>query len=249
MNESYGIFQNVSPRRKIVISIGMLTILVIVIGLYSLAAILESNQRLHKSVQEGQIMAKSIDTARLAQVHFKKQVQEWKNILLRGQEKNLFEKHLKAFNEENRKTSEYLKSLLKITSDAQMSIPQIAGVIHRHEELEKRYREALARYKSINTTNASLIDKSIRGIDRDLTDEIDAIVESVKNICSEKIRETEYITQIRIEAYRALAFFVIFLMVTAVLFGAFNIVSITKDLASEKHEEKTESDDEFHHQK
>lgn len=68
-------------------------------------------------------MANAIDTARLSQVHFKKQVQEWKNILLRGNDRDLFDKHLTAFNEEEQKVNEYLKSLSQIASSSGMSIP------------------------------------------------------------------------------------------------------------------------------
>ena len=243
MKEPDGIFQSVSPRRKIIISIGMLTILVIVIGLYGLAAIVESNQRLHRSVLEGQTMAKAIDTARLAQVHLKQQVQEWKNILLRGQEKDLFDKHLKAFDEEDRKTNEYLKSLLQIADKAKMTVPQIVNAIHKHEKLGKQYREVLAKYKPLDTKNAALIDKSIRGIDRELTDEIDAIVDIVKNLTEQKLRETELIAKIRMEAYRALAVFIIFLMIAAVAFGIFNIISITRDLSLENKKNGTEPED------
>ena len=135
MKVPYTIFQDISIRRQVIISLGISAVLIIVIGLYGLIAILESNQRLHKSVLEGQTMVNAIDTARLSQVHFKKQVQEWKNILLRGNDKDLYDKHLIAFNEEDRKVNEYLKSLSQIASSAGMSVPQIANAIKVHEEL------------------------------------------------------------------------------------------------------------------
>lgn len=232
MKKPITIFQDISLRRRVIISIGILTVLIIVIGLYGLVAILESNQRLHKSVLEGQAMTNAIDTARLSQVHFKKQVQEWKDILLRGNDKDLFDKHLLAFNEEDRKVNEYLKSLSKIASSAGMPVPQINNAIKVHEELGHQYREALKKYNQFDLKSAVLVDKSIRGIDRKLTDDIDAIVVVIKTLTEKRLEETEMIAKTKIEAYQALSFFLIFLVIAGVGFSIYNAWSITKDLPS-----------------
>jgi methyl-accepting chemotaxis protein len=235
MKEPHTIFQDISIRRRVIISLGILTVLIIVIGLYGLVAILESNQRLHKSILEGQTMVNAIDTARLSQVHFKKQVQEWKNILLRGRDKDLYDKYLMAFNEEDRKVNEYLKSLSQIASSAGMSVPLIANTIKVHEELGHQYREALKKYYQFDLKSAVLVDKSIRGIDRKLTDDIDAIVSIIKNLAEERLKETEMIAKTKIEAYQALSFFMIFLIIASVGFSIFNAWSITKDLPSKEN--------------
>jgi methyl-accepting chemotaxis protein len=47
----------------------------------------------------------------LAQVHYKKQVQEWKNTLLRGYERDLFDKYFNAFNHEDKLVNDYLHLL------------------------------------------------------------------------------------------------------------------------------------------
>ena len=240
MKEPDSNFQIISLRRRISISIGMLSVLIIVIGLYSLTAIFESNQRLHRTVIDSQAMAKAIDSARLSQVHFKKQVQEWKDLLLRGQEKDLFDIHFKAFNEEDRKTGDYLKSLLKITSDTQITVPQIADAIKAHEELGKQYREALEKYRPLNAKNVLLIDKSVRGIDRKLIDEVDAIVGIVKKQAEQKLIETESTAKTKMEAYYVLTFFILFLMIAAVAFSIFNILSITRELPSENNKNGSE---------
>ena len=230
MREPHSTFQDISIRRRVIISIGILTVLIIVIGLYGLVAILESNQRLHKSVLEGQTMANAIDTARLSQVHFKKQVQEWKNILLRGNDKDLFDKHLLAFNEEDRKVNEYLKSLSQIASSAGMPVPQIANAIKIHEELGHQYREALKKYNQLDLKSAVLVDKSIRGIDRKLTDDIDAIVGIIKTLVEKRLKETELIAKTKMEAHQILSSFLIFLIIAGVGFSIYNARSITKDL-------------------
>ena len=232
MREPNTIFQDISLRRRVIISIGILTMLIIAIGLYNFIVILESNQQFHKSVLEGRTMANAIDTARLSQVHFKKQVQEWKNILLRGNDKDLYDKHLIAFDEEDRKVNEYLKSLSQIASSAGMSVPQIANAIKVHEELGRQYREALKKYYQFDLKSAVLVDKSIRGIDRKLTDDIDTIVGIIKNLAEKRLKETEMIANTQMEAYQALSFFVIFLIIAGLGFCIFNSWSITKDLPS-----------------
>ncbi|MGV8057551.1 MAG: hypothetical protein AB2L12_05905 [Smithellaceae bacterium] len=235
MKEAYTIFQDISIRRRILISIGVLTILIIVIGLYNFIVILDLNQHFHKSVLEGRTMANAIDTARLSQVHFKKQVQEWKNILLRGNDKDLFDKHLRAFNEEDQKVNEYLKSLSQITSSSGMSVPQITDVIKVHEKLGHQYREALKKYKKSDLKSAVLVDKSIRGIDRQMTDDIDTMVLIIKNTSEKRLKEMEATVKTKLEAYQILSFFMIFLVIASVGFGIYNARSITKDLPPEEN--------------
>lgn len=235
MKEPDTIFQDISIRRRVLISISMLTVLIIVIGLYGFIAILESNELFHKSVLEGQTMANAIDTARLSQVHFKKQVQEWKNILLRGNDKDLFNKHLIAFNEEDKKVNEYLKSLSQIASSSGMSVPQITDVIKVHEKLVHQYREALKKYKQSDLKSAVLVDKSIRGIDRQMTDDIDTMVVIIKNLSEKRLKEMEATAKTKLEAYQILSFFILFLVIASVGFGIFNARSITKDLPSEEN--------------
>ncbi len=233
MKEPHSTFQDISVRRRVIISIGILSVLIIVIGLYGLVAIVESNQRLHQSVLEGQTMANAIDTARLAQVHFKKQVQEWKNILLRGNDQDLFNKHLSAFNEEERKVNEYLQSLSHMTSDARMSVPRIADAIKGHKALGHQYREALKKYKNSDFKSAMLVDQCLRGIDRKLTDDIDDIVNIIKDLAGKRLKQTELIAKTQMEAYRAFSFFIIFLVLAGVGFGICNARSITKELPRE----------------
>jgi methyl-accepting chemotaxis protein len=180
-------------------------------------------------------MANAIDTARLSQVHFKKQVQEWKNILLRGNDKDLFDKYLTAFNEEEQKVNEYLKSLSQITSSSGMSVPQIADIIKVHEKLGHQYREALKKYKQTDIKSAVLVDKSIRGIDRQMTDDMDTMVLVIKNISEKRLKEMEATVKTKLEAYQILSFFIIFLVIASVGFGIFNAWSITKDMPSEEN--------------
>ena len=243
MREINTFFQDISIHRRIIITVGIFTVLIIVIGLYSLIAIVEMNKRLHESVLEGQRMVKTIDTARLAQVHFKKQVQEWKNILLRGNDRDLFERHVRAFDDEDRQVNEYLQSLSSIAMTTGLSIPEIAEAIKIHEQLGHKYRDALKDYNHSDLKSAVLVDKTVRGIDRVPTDQIDAIVGMIMTQADKRLRAMETVAKTQMEAYRSLSLFLIILVVAGICFGIFNAWSIIKDLPPEENRDSPERED------
>jgi len=243
MREMNTFFQDISIHRRIIITVGIFTVLIIVIGLYSLIAIVEMNKRLHESVLEGQRMVKTIDTARLAQVHFKKQVQEWKNILLRGNDRDLFERHVRAFDDEDRQVNEYLQSLSNIAITTGLSVPEIAEAIKIHEQLGHKYRDALKDYNHSDLKSAVLVDKTVRGIDRVPTDQIDAIVGMIMTQADKRLRAMETVDKTQMEAYRSLSLFLIILVVAGICFGIFNAWSIIKDLPPEENRNSPEKEE------
>ncbi len=240
MKEPNTFFQDIPVRRRVVITVGIFTVLTVVIGLYGVIAISETNNRLHRSVTEGQAMMLATDTARLAEVHFKKQVQEWKNILLRGYDKDFYERHLRAFNEEDRLVGESLQTLAAMTKTTGLSVPELPSAITNHERLGREYREALKQYRGSDPLTARRVDLSVRGIDREPTEQIDAIVAKMKAQADERMKATETLAKTQMEAYKSFSAFLLFLVVAGVLFGIFNAWSITRDLPPDTETDKTE---------
>ena len=242
MREPNTFFQYISLRRRLIITVGMFIILTVTIGLYGLIAIVETNSRLHDSVRTGQAMIQAVDTARLAQVHFKKQVQEWKDILLRGNDQSLFDKHMRAFEDEETRVNNYLHSLAKLTAEANLNVPQIDESIRVHEQLGRRYREALETYKHSDLRSAVVVDRMVRGIDREPTDRIDAILDVIMGQTEKRLIETQTMAKTNLEAYQGMSFFLIFLVLAAVGFGMFSLRSIISDLPAEEGEKNLEGD-------
>lgn len=97
-----------------------------------------------------------------------------------------------------------------------MTVPQIADTIKVHEELGRQYPDALKNYKQSDLKSAVLVDQSVRGIDRAPTDEIDAIVAAIKTQAETRLKETEQVAKIKLEAYQSFSFFLIFLVIAGV---------------------------------
>jgi len=234
MREMNTFFQDISVRRRVIINVGIFSVLIIVTGLFGLIAIVETNHRFHKNILEGQMMIKAVDDARHAQVHFKKQVQEWKNILLRGNDQKQYEHHFQAFEKEELRVDEYLQSLEKKADALKFVVPQISEARKIHKHLGQKYREALNAYNRSDLKSAVAVDKIVQGIDRDPTDRIDEIVDVIKRQADKRLSETEVLAQTKLEAYQGLSFFLVFLVLAGIGFGIFSAYSIINDLPSEE---------------
>jgi methyl-accepting chemotaxis protein len=120
---------------------------------------------------------KDIDTARSVQVAFKKQVQEWKNILLRGEKPEKYKKYLDKFTEQE---SLIDKKIAEMSSSE--DTPQIKAMIddfsQAHKKLAGQYRQGLVAFNEAGSEKYKAGDKAVDGIDRGPTDKLDALVEA-----------------------------------------------------------------------
>lgn len=128
------------------------------------------------TLQAARSTGEMVDAARAAQVHFKKQVQEWKNVLLRGHEPGAFQAHLRAFNDEELAAQASLATLRDRMAKAGMSSEPVENVVESHRALGARYREALKAFKPEAPRSHALVDDLVRGADRGPTDEMNALV-------------------------------------------------------------------------
>ncbi len=101
-----------------------------------------------------------------AQVFFKTQVQEWKDILLRGFNRQDYQKYFAQFERYENKTQSAVKQLIKNLDDDPQSKQLAEQFIQAHKELGIQYRKALQQHSLSNPLSSRLIDKSVRGIDR-----------------------------------------------------------------------------------
>ena len=78
---------------------------------YAWYAISRMNGQIEHTIKEHHHVEVAANLARKAQVDFKVQVQEWKNVLIRGNDPALYERHWKAFNDRSQKVKAHLVAL------------------------------------------------------------------------------------------------------------------------------------------
>lgn len=163
------------------LGVAVVTLLVGGVGYLGLShAAIEATEIASAIKTRGAFLARAVDLARSAQVDFKIQVQEWKNILLRGGDRARFTRHLQGFEKAEAETQASLRGLRDLLHEDGIPTASVDEAIRAHRELGAKYREALKSYDR----GAIEVDKLVSGIDRAPTESIDKIVEEVRTFDS-----------------------------------------------------------------
>lgn len=110
---------------------------------------------------------------RVLQVTFKKQVQAWKDILLRGKDDAALSKYEAEFHSLADQVQSTCTTMHGVIGDAQAR-SALESFQQQHQTLGAQYDAALAHYKS--TRDPALADAEVKGKDRAPTDSLDEVV-------------------------------------------------------------------------
>ena len=117
------------------------------------------------------------EEARVVQVEFKKQVQEWKDVLIRGYDTQLLEKHAAGLKEEEKKVAELTSRL-----ETEIADPKTRAIaksfLEAHRKLNEAYDSALGAFRRDHDPRRA--DAAVRGMDRPPTNLLDSLVGALK---------------------------------------------------------------------
>lgn len=194
-------------------------------------ALNDSYEQSAAAMKQATVIELSIDAARSAQVQFKIQVQEWKNILLRGKDADSFNKYRQAFVEESKATQVNLQKLNALLPALGMSLEPLQQALKAHDELGRQYLAALQQYNPQDRDSVQHIDEAVKGMDRLPTQMIDDIVGAVRKAADQA---REQIAGDALAAYRQAQLLLSISIALALLLGAivtfWLVVSITRPL-------------------
>jgi len=173
-------------KQKLVILVAVALLALLSVGAFSFSQANKLSNALNEAIEQHAIVVEAINKARGAQVHFKIQVQEWKNILLRGKDGDAFNKHLKGFEEEEAAVRARLEEVKSAAGKlGVVERLKIDTALSSFEKLGQTYREALKQYDRNASDPGSVVDKLVRGVDRAPTKAIDEMVGEMENISQE----------------------------------------------------------------
>jgi methyl-accepting chemotaxis protein len=174
---------------------GVLTLLTAAVAGLGLWGLAQARAREQASNADARTTIEMVDTARSAQVHFKIQVQEWKDTLIRGFNREDFEKYSTAFGKEEQDVQAELTRVRELMKRRGMITDQVDETIKAHAELGPKYREALKQYDPTRKDADRVVDKLVRGIDRAPTQAITDLVQSIRQHASDERAALELLSQ------------------------------------------------------
>jgi len=160
-------------RTKILLMFTLVLAVLLGIGLYATDA---QKKIRDKAITELKDSARIVEYSRLVQIHFIKQVQEWKNILLRGHEPDKHERYLSQFRDEVRNTRAVTDTLRELVVDNPTTGHLVEEFSEQHIQIGKEYNEALKIFDRTLTVPHISADQRVVGIDRKPAELLDEVV-------------------------------------------------------------------------
>jgi len=224
--------KNTKIGTRLFLLVFVATVVTVVVGLLGLNSLNSTNDLLRNSIGEAKTILDSVDIARTAQVHFKIQVQEWKNILLRGDEEADFDTYSRQFDEEEGLVQESLSRLEELYDSLGIATSDVERLAMTHRDLGTKYREALKSYDRNDVLAHRIVDDLVQGVDREPTEAFDALVEDALTVSSARFAaiDNEAAQQYNTVRFTAIVGMIVGVL-AAVLLAVVIIRSITAPLS------------------
>lgn len=160
--------------------------LVSVLGGYQLSRLLfQMNDSIQQRTDRLMVIEMSLDDAAIA---LGIQIQEWKDMLLRAGDEELYNKHRKAFQD----SSVGVQFALLHSKDAMREVGLDTAVIDQlskeHKALVSNYLLAQARLDPRKIASAHEVDKLVIGSDRSLQDRLAFVKDEVERLAQQQLR-------------------------------------------------------------
>ncbi|MBA6419807.1 HAMP domain-containing methyl-accepting chemotaxis protein [Pseudomonas sp. 5Ae-yellow] len=212
---------NRSLRQQTLLLMGGSLLLMLLVALITVSS-LAGDVRSYRSLLENPVTAANLINR--ANLEFKNQVQEWKNVLLRGGDPDDQQKYWKQFEAAEQSVEATLQEIKQLDVSA-ATLTEIDKLSSAHQLLATKYRTSLDAYIAAGM-DPTAGDQSARGIDRDVSEQMQALSDSIN---SGALSSSSAINQ---TATRTLWYGLIGLCIAALIIGAASMMLVNRRLVS-----------------
>ncbi len=174
------LFENMKIGWKLGMLVGFMSVLLVGVGIYLLRGISSTNALMTANMDIAKQYTQAVAYADGTELHFKKQVQEWKDTLLRGNNPEDFAKYSGNFKKEAAEVQRTGKELKDLLITLRLDTAQIDEFLVKHSEMGDRYHDALGHYSSNNTQSYHIVDTMVKGMDREPTELVGAVSQAMQ---------------------------------------------------------------------
>ena len=158
---------------------------IVVAGGIGILQLSRFNAQLASDMIDNQQGIEALIDIQTASIDFKTQVQEWKNILIRGNSPEDFAKYAKAFSDQEKSVQNGLKKTFEALKkenapDKAWAIPKLEQLIKDHADLGTAYHAALESFDKADPEAGKRIDAAVKGKDRATNDGLHELVSTLK---------------------------------------------------------------------
>ncbi len=197
---------------------------ILLLGILEITSIIKYDNLLDKTIHEQKKLTSLLFHVKSAQTEFKIEVQEWKNILIRGHKKAKYDKYKKGIQEQIAKIQEHLRVIKK-------NLSGFEGVGHIDKKIDmflieweknnKAYFDTLAKHPfdrngGGSDTHYRTLDRAVSGVDRVPNKLLDDIASLTQKFLQKKIKiAQEDATSFKTNMFTILFVFVLFVFIFA----------------------------------
>lgn len=213
-------FKNLTIRTKMTMIAFLAFVLVTAISAGALFLDQKLAGEIESAVATGRTSTELVADARSAHVDFQRQVQEWKNVLIRGNDPALYKKHYEAFRSRADKVQSELGNVQQRMAAAGLDTTLVAQLKNDHAEMLRKYLDALSGFNAAEPETGKQVDTAVRGVDRATSDNFDKLIDTLIATTNENLtrRETESRAVAETAQYAILAGIAITLLVFLLAF-------------------------------
>ncbi|MDR7091561.1 methyl-accepting chemotaxis protein [Cellvibrio fibrivorans] len=170
-------FSNLTLKFKILLLSALIVLGLSTLGITAYVQIRSYNAVVDDTATHSQRRSDILAEIQAAAINFKTQVQEWKNILIRGNDAEQFTKYVDGFIKSEEIVQKHLSAALALQKEEGVPTEAVILLQKEHVQLGKNYREALKSYDQENPGTGKVVDKLVSGMDRETSKQMQELAD------------------------------------------------------------------------